>query len=249
MAKTGFNSIVAARTRAARQILETPDLLAKFIALGGLSRDLETIIRFGEGAEAASLGQSQSVSLGKSATVSILSAFAALQREYSSVMAVVSAVKTEKELMGGESELVAKLEQILVNEAELSVKITVEKTDEEGEGKKKRTVRRSAGQEALRAEIAKDAAALIALDEAEAALSERMVTKERLTALRNAADSLAGLLAKRSTVKGAAKTATKSEYDSSALQRKVWGGTYRILNALGQKDERVRSLLKEAKAK
>ncbi len=248
MAKTGFNSIVAARTRAARQILETLDLLSKFISLGGLSRDLEAIIRFGEAAEAASLGQSQSTSVGKSATVDILSAFAALQREYSAVMAVVDAVKTEMELEEGDAALVAALKQILINEAELSVKVTVEKTNDGSEGKKKRTLNHSAGQEAIRAEIAKDTAALLALDEADAALSERLVTKTRLTALRNSADGLAGLLAKRSTAKGAAKTATQSERDFCSLQRKKWGGTYRILASLGQRDERVRSLLKEAAA-
>ena len=76
MAKLNFNSVVAARTRAANQILSTPDLVAKYVALGGLSRDLETIRKAGLEAEAANLGQSQSHSAGKSATVDILASFA-----------------------------------------------------------------------------------------------------------------------------------------------------------------------------
>ena len=134
MAKLNFNSVVAARTRAADQILSTPDLVAKYVALGGLARDLETIRKAGLEAEAANLGQSQSHSAGKSATVDILASFAALQKEYSSVMGVVSAVAAELSRNGGASDLVTKLNDILVNEAQLSVTVT---TDEGGEKKRK----------------------------------------------------------------------------------------------------------------
>ena len=121
MAKHNYNAVVAGRTRAADQILSSPELLAKYIALGGLPRDLEAIRQAGLEAEAANLGQSQSVSAGKSATVDVLASFAALQKEYSNVMGVVNAVAGELSRKDGDSELVTQLNDILVNVAQLSV--------------------------------------------------------------------------------------------------------------------------------
>jgi hypothetical protein len=47
MSEKGYNSTVAARTRAAGQILETPDLLSKFVELGGTGAGLDWNSRCG----------------------------------------------------------------------------------------------------------------------------------------------------------------------------------------------------------
>jgi hypothetical protein len=90
------------------------------------------------------------------------------------------------------ADLVTKLNDIWVNEAQLSVTVT----EDEG-GEKTRKARRSVSQEALRAEITKDAGALLALEAAHAALAERLVTPDRLAAMQSAGEGLAGLLADR----------------------------------------------------
>jgi hypothetical protein len=68
MSAKAFNSKVAARTRVAVQITETPDLLTKYEKVGGLRRDLEAIAKTGAEAEAANLGQSQARASGRAAT-------------------------------------------------------------------------------------------------------------------------------------------------------------------------------------
>ena len=60
------------------------------------------------------------------------------------------------------------------------------------------------------------------------------------------ARGMAGKLGDRVLKKGAAKTATKEETEMVAAQRLKWGSVYRLLSALGNQDERVRSLLREA---
>jgi hypothetical protein len=242
MAKTGFNSVVAARTRAADQILGTADLVDKFEQLGGLQRDLLLIRDAGREAEAANLGQSQAKSGGKVATVDVLSRFADLQREYSAVMAVVNAVCAELVRTGADPDLIVRVKDILRNEAPLTVKTV------EIEGEKKRKTTRSKAQEALRAEIAKDAGAILELSPIHPRLAERKVPVERLAALRDAAEELAGLLGSRTAAQGAAKTATQDERDAVARQRDAWGAAYRLLASLAGRDERVRSLLAQAKA-
>jgi hypothetical protein len=88
MSDRGFNPVVAARTRTAVEIRDNPKLLHKLIEVGGLPRDLDGIIQTGIAAEAADLAQSRIKSSGKVATLGVSSRFAALQKEYSSVMGV-----------------------------------------------------------------------------------------------------------------------------------------------------------------
>ncbi len=126
------------------------------------------------------------------------------------------------------------------NEAEVAVKIY------EQEGTKKRRRRRSRSQEALRAEIAKDAGALLALTGIHPALAERRVAPSRLEALRDAAEKLSGLLGTRASAKGAAAAASKAEHDAVSRQREAWGSCHPLLLALARRDERVKSLLSEA---
>jgi hypothetical protein len=242
MAGLGFNSVVAARARTAMQILETADLLEKYEALGGLRRDLAAIGQAGLEAEAANLAQSQSSAAGKGATVEVLAAFAALQREYAAVMSVVRAVRVEQARNSAPAQLIGKLDGIIANEAELSVTVSVD----DG-GAKRRRVRKSKSQEALRAEIAKDARALLELSELRDALAERRVDGSRLEALRQSAEDLSGLLAVRSASKGVAKASVQAERDAVKRQGEIWKGCSRLLWALADKDERVRSLLQEAR--
>ncbi len=54
---SSFNSVVAGRTSAASKVLNTAELLTKFVVSGGLKSDLDAIIRHGE--EAAALNQMQ----------------------------------------------------------------------------------------------------------------------------------------------------------------------------------------------
>ncbi len=149
MAKNGFSSVVAARTRAALQILETPELLARFEELGGLKRDLEAIVQAGVDAEASNLGQSQSNTLGKATTVEVLSVFAALQKEYSAVMGIVQAVRGDLARSSGSAELITDVDGILTNETMLTLQVY-----EDNGAPKKSRMRKSKSQEALRAEIA-----------------------------------------------------------------------------------------------
>lgn len=84
---------------------------------------------------------------------------------------------------------------------------------------------------------------MLGLTEIHPNLAERRVPPARLEALRTAAEELSGVLGARAAAKGAAKTATQAEHAAVSLQREIWGATYRILSALGRRDERVRSLL------
>ncbi|MDD5308459.1 MAG: hypothetical protein PHU25_14145 [Deltaproteobacteria bacterium] len=45
------------------------------------------------------------------------------------------------------------------------------------------------------------------------------------------------------------KASSKAEYDAVTCQRDAWGACYRLLAAMGHKDERVRSLLAQAKGR
>ncbi|MBN2036156.1 MAG: hypothetical protein JW768_05380 [Chitinispirillaceae bacterium] len=240
MSAKAFNAKVAARTRVAVQITETPDLLTKYEKVGGLRRDLETIAKFGMDAEAANLGQSQAKASGKAATIDVLVSFASLQKEYAGIMAAVDAVRSELEFSGASAEIMAKTDAIIKNEVPLSIK-TYEK-----DGVTKRTARKLRTQEALRAEIAKDAAALLEMTDIHRPLSERQVDPARLQALKESAEKLSGLLSNRAATKGASRTATKEEREAVEKQEKAWHACVRLLKELGNRDERVRTLLKEA---
>ena len=98
----------------------------------------------------------------------------------------------------------------------------------------------------MRAEIAKDAGALLGFTEIHPQLAARRVDQPRLDALAKAAADLAGALAVKTASKGARKTATQAEQDAVKEQGAQWAASYRLFAALGQQDERVRSLLKEA---
>jgi len=239
MASYAFDTTVAARTRAAEHLQADPELLALFIARGGLARDLEVIAEKGHLAENANLGQSIAAAGGEAATANVGTSFAALQHDYKAVMAVVRAVRDDLEDATAPAEVLEKVDRILADETAVHVK-TVKG---EGDGTIKKALK-SASQEAVRSEIRKDAAALLQDGVLVQALAARQVDLARLTKLKDDADALAGKLATRIADKSERKLATAAETAAVKAQRRKWGGVYRILASIH--DQRVQALLKDA---
>ena len=192
-------------------------------------------------AMALSLAQGQAQGAGSGATAALLGEFAGVQREYSKVMAVAHAVRSDLARAHASAEALKEMDRILKDEAALTVQ-TVTLPD----GKKSRSARRSRAQEAVRAEIARDAGALLALRAATAPLAARGVPAGRLQRLKTAAEALSGRLGERTSKKGAAKGATKAEKEAVAAQSAVWSAHYRILAQAAEANEMIRSLLKDA---
>ncbi len=241
---TTFDSTVAARTRAATQILTTPALFAAYESRGGTHEDLESIRAHGQTAEALSQAQSAAQAQGGAATLAILVPFVAVQKEYSAVMAVVQAVLRDLEKANAPVEVTSAVAKILVNEAEVTIKTAL---SSDGTATKKAV--KSTSQEALRAEIVRDARALLDLASIHNALAKRKVDAPRLTQLIQAAESLSGKLAGRATAKGAQKAATTALREAVSEQKQVWSACYRLLAAVGHEDARVAQLLSEAAVK
>ena len=234
-------STIAARTRAAQQILDHSDLREVYESVGGLPADLEAIRDAGLAAEAQLLAQSSAKSAGSAATLDVLTAFAALQKEYVAVMAAVQASRRDLEKANAAADVLAEVDRILVNEAQVVVSTTAQP-----DGSKKRKASRSMSQEALRAEIAKDAAALLALGASHDALAARKVTKERLEKLHTDAEALSGKLAVRTVKKGEQKAMTAARADTVADHSAIWQACYRLLALAGQNDARISALLRDA---
>ncbi|MEO5726970.1 MAG: hypothetical protein ABI134_14055, partial [Byssovorax sp.] len=236
-----FDSTVAARTRAAIQILVTPDLFASYEARGGIPEDLESIRDHGQTAEALSQAQSAAQARGGAATLAVLGPFVELQKEYSAIMAVMQAVRLDLDKAKAPVEIVSAVDRILVNEAEVSIKTVL---DKDGNPRKKAV--KSVSQEALRAEITRDARAMLDLPAIHPVLEKRTVDGSRLAKLLAVAESLSGKLAGRATAKGAQKTATTALHDAVSAQKQVWSACYRMLASVGHEDARVAQLLSEA---
>jgi hypothetical protein len=238
-----FDVRVAARTRAADQILRNKELLELYEEHGGLKDDLVEIRELGRRAEALSQARSGAKSAGGAAVQTALESFAELQRDYSAVMAVVQAVRRDLEKHGAEAGVIAAIEKILIDETAVLIRV------EGAEGDKKRRAMHSRSQEAVRAEIYKDASALLELKAAHAALGKRKLTPARLKKLRDDAAALAEQLGDKATKKGAGKAATEAVREVVREQKQVWAACYRILAFVGQQDQRVRQLLAEASRK
>ena len=233
-----FDFIVAARTRTAAEILRQPDLLAAVLRHGGRREDLEKIQMHGQRAEALYQDQSGTKAVGKAATVSVQALFAALRREHRKVLAVVRAVLREMREAGAPVETVRALEQIVADETAVRVRLL------EGEdGTTKRRTVRSRTREAVRAEIQKDAGALVALEAVHAALAERKVEKERLTKLYEDAQALSGQVAEKVVRKAEGQGATRSTRGAAAAQRRIWLSIVSILTLAAEEDVRIRELL------
>jgi len=236
-----FDSTVAARTRAAAQILAAPELFASYEAKGGIREDLEGIRDHGQKAEALSQAQSAAQAAGGAATLYVLGNFVRLQKEYTAVMAVVQAARLDLAKAHAPIEVLSAVDRIIVNEAEVSIKTFIDK-----DGKSKKKAVKQVSQEALRAEMAKDGRALLDLPTIHHVLAVRKVDAARLSAMVTVAESLSGKLADRARAKGAQKLATAAVHDAVAAQKQVWSACYRLLAAVGSEDARVAQLLSEA---
>lgn len=242
-----FDAKVAARTRAASEILHNKELLAIYQRHGGLREDLDAIVSHGQKAEALRHARSSSSkSSGESATLTVLTAFSALQKEYAAVMAVVQAVRLDLLQAKAPAELVQSVEHIIRNEAPVLYR---QEPPTDGAAGKKRKAVQSVSHEALRAEIHKDAVALLGLTAAHAALKRRGVTTARLGQLRDDAQALSSELGDRATKKGASRGVTESLRAAVADQKAVWSACYRLLATAAQQDTRIHQLLKEATKK
>lgn len=138
--------------------------------------------------------------MGLAATLDVAHAFAALQREYKAVMAVVRAVLHDLQGHDSTSAVLSALEKVLADETAVIVSVTTK------DDKNVRKRHRSEAQEAVRAEIRKDAAALLEISEAAEALATRKVDGARLTKLRDDADALSGRLLRASRERPSART-------------------------------------------
>jgi hypothetical protein len=243
MAVTAFNSVVARRRDCAKQILADTALMSAYEKAGGTKEELQAIVAAGDSAEAFNLAQSDRLGANVASTEQVLKAFVALQTEYASIMAVTKAVSYDVRSSGADESIAARLDQILVNEAELTIK-TIEK-----DGKKERRATRSQSQEALRAEIEKDAGALLTLTEAHPFLAKRRVDVPRLKALQTSAQKLGGKLAEKVASSAQRKEATKSERDAVAKVSQAWEGCYRILSLAGRSNDRIAELVRAASAR
>jgi hypothetical protein len=250
---TTFDSRVAARTRAAEQVLRSKELLSLYEAVGGLKSDLEEIRDLGQQAEALSSVRSGRKAAAGAATLTVLHQFADLQREYVAVMAVAVAVRRDLQRAGATEKTLSALDRILENEAQVTLSpAPVPAADAKatpGGTTRGRKARRSQSQEAIRAEIARDAAGLLSIKEAHAGLSKRGVSVKRLGALAEAAAALSASLAGRAETRGQGEAATASLSEIVTQQRLAWGACYRLLTAVASQDDRVRLLLTEAAAR
>ena len=238
---TTYDATVAARTRAADLVLADSTLLAAYQDIGGLPADLQKISTHGHTAELLDQAQSTAQAAGGAATMTVLTAFAALQKGYVALMDVLTIVLHDLVESKASPALVSEVEKIMVNEAEVFFKV---RTDDKG-AQKRVAVKRTT-QEAVRAEIGKDARALLALAAVHPMLAERKWDKARLDKLAADADAMAGKLAERAYHKGSSKEATAAMRDAVAAQKKVWGGCYRLLAALARTSPQVAQLLSEA---
>lgn len=239
-----FNKVVAARGRAAQQILATPELVALFVAVGGLPADLDAVVAAGREAEANNLNQGSSFTDGKVATLAVQTAFAAIQREYQGVLGPLRAIQGALERSGAPTELITRLEEIIANRASV---IVTEDVPLDGAKPAKKSAKRSESHESVRAEIERDATALLGFSEILNALKDRQWPVARVTKLQADARALSGKLGDRAAKKGAAKEASLKERQAVALQSSVWDSIYDLLASVARKDARVAVLLKEAR--
>lgn len=140
-----FTPTVAARTRAAKAILEDASLVEGFENFGGLREDLELIISSGLAAEAANAGQSVIRGESIGATKESLLLFESLRRDYAQIMNVVFATRAELARKGAPADLLASVDKIVKNEG--AVRLVAVKT-EDGEVVKR--ARRSQSHRRLR---------------------------------------------------------------------------------------------------
>lgn len=238
-----FNDTVAARTRAAAQILQSEEMLAVFKSVYGSEADLTAIRDHGRRAEALNLAQTKAQEAGSVATLQLLEELADVQRKYVLFMSALRAERGAQVEAGAPAELIKQIDTILADQAQVSVYTAVL-----ADGARTRSQKPSKAQEATRAEIERDLQLMIELTELHPALAARNVTVEGLTALRDRAKALAGKLATRAERKGGAKGATKAEREAAKQQSIRWSASYGTLAAAAAEHPGIAQLLREGRA-
>jgi len=229
--KAGYRAITA------EMVLGNPVMLKKFLDGHGLKRDLERIRDEGRAAEAHNTTQSGSQAGGTAATKSVALAFMNLRGNYKTLFDALVAVEADLKEDGASDEVIARLVKIIKNEIPV-----VQRTGEDG----KKVMVRSESQENWRAEIEKDATAVIEFNEIHPQLEERQVKLESIKKMKKDAAGLSGKLAERAVKKGAAKTATKEERDAVKAQKARWAAVWRILEAVSRTEPGLAEMLKKA---
>lgn len=233
MARSGsFNSEVAARTLAAEKLLNTAELLTQYEAAGGLRSDLEAIVAHGKEAESLNATQGALTKDKSAASLRAQEAFLAVQREYVAIMDVVASLRAELTKAGDTASL-AQIKRIMAAEVEVAF-APASPTDG---GKKK--ARRERTQEAMRAEIARDAQLLLDFSAISQRLAARRVDAARLQKLLADAQGLSGKVAERLATAADRKVATTQERAAVANQLLHWDSAKRILSALAKRDVRA----------
>lgn len=236
MGRGAFNSAVAARTRAAAFILEQSDLLERWRALGGVDQDLVIIRDAGLDAEAKNVEQEARTAEKRAAHARSRSALAELNREHSSILSILRVIRADL-LDAEEADDAVRLEQIIRRNGE-------ERLAASSDGARVRTS--SLSMEAIRAEIRKDADALLGFASLHTALASRGVSLGRLEQLSADAQQLPSMRADAAFLRGIAKIATAAERAAVAEQTKRWGAVYGLLRRLAAHDARVKDLLRDA---
>jgi len=240
MPSIAYNLKVAARTDFAAAILADPQALEQWCALGGLPTDLEAIVADGREAEALNLSQQTAKADGSAATAAVALEFAALQRDYKATMRPLEMIYADLEREKAPNDQLKRLKGIIANEAQIAVR-----TFEQDGVKKKRAVK-MLSHEAVRAEIERDAKALLEFEAIKDRLAARTVSPERLKGLQDRAAALTGKLSDRVGKKNVAKNTTKAERDAVARQSQRWVACFRVFGALAQVNGTVRDMLKPA---
>ena len=235
-----FNSEVAGRTSAASKILNTAELLTQFEAVGGLKSDLEAIVAHGKEAEALNQSQGALTRDKSAAAARSQEAFAAVQREYAAVMNVVAALHAELTL-AGDKESVQRLKGIMASEAETAFSL------KDVDGAQKKKARRLVTQEALRAEIVRDAQSLLDFTAIAPRLAARRVDAARLQALKISAEALTGKVEERVASAAERKAATAKEMAAVSAQSLHWSSVSRLLSAMARNDVRALEVVKIAR--
>ena len=230
---SAFGPVVAARTAVAAQILGTPDLLKKYLKVGGGRSDLESIQKHGLAAEAANHAQGSAKTEKGLLTAELQTAFFDLKREYARVMIAVRSLRGELE-EEGDIDGVTRLTDIIKNEA-----TTGFQSLDLGDGKTVKKEQRVRSYEVLRAEMARDAVSLLGFTRVATKLSERGVTRPRLEKLKADAEALTGKLVARGSAAGAKKETTAQEREAVAKQRARWEHSRPALDELAKIDGRV----------
>lgn len=240
---SAFGPVVAARTAVAAQILGTPDLLKKYLKVGGGRSDLESIQKHGLAAEAANHAQGSAKTEKGLLTDEVQSSFLNLKRDYAAIMVAVHALAGELE-EDGDTDGANRLADIIENEA-----TTGFQSLDLGDGKTAKKARKIQSQEVTRAEIARDAVSLLGFTRVAAKLAERGATKDRLEKLKADAEALTGKISARGSSAGTKAAITAAEREAVARQMARWNRSRPALDALAKLDGRIVATLALASKK